>query len=132
MKKKFVILLLIIFNIGAYSQKINQIKVVSAPLYTTSTFRISCIDFDRNFTKLKRDFLIKDKNEIRQMKFFFSKFKTKKLSAIDVRAKLIVCYENKAINVICMDEFGNFFRNNKFYENESLFNFLIQHKLIEY
>ena len=124
------VILLISVNVNA--QKIQKVKVVSVPLYITSSFQISCNQFDKSFVQIKKEVLLKESKIIKEINGLFSMFVPIKLKGINVRGKLILCNGKGKTKEICFDEFGHFFKDDAFYENKKLFNFLLSNHFIEY
>lgn len=123
---------ILLIGISINGQNIKKLKVVSVPLYITSTFRISCSQFDKSFIKVKKEVLLTETKLLRNVEGFLPMFKPTKLTGIDVRGKLIICYRGGENKVICFDEFGHFFKDGVFYENPGLFNFLLLKSIIAY
>ena len=132
MLKKWLHTFTILFvSMSLYGQNITKIKVISIPLYTTSTFRITCNEFDKNFPEMKKEVIL-NKNKVREIEVVLSSFKAINSKGIDVRGKLVICYNKKRNKVICFNLFGHFFFDGGFFENKKLFNFLLLNKFIAY
>ena len=123
---------ILLIGISTNGQNIKKAKVLSVPLYVTSTFRISCSQFDKSFIKEKKEVLLTEANVLKKIEGYLPMFKPTKLTGIDVRGKLIICYRGGGDKIICFDEFGHFFKDGIFYENHDLFNFLLLKNIIAY
>ena len=115
---------------GLTGQRVTKVTVLSVPLSISYTWEISCKEFDRTFNDIKKKVILTQTTKIKELTLALSKFKLTTLAGIDVRGKLFVCSSGKKLKVICFDELGNFFIDGNFFENKTLFNFLLLNKFI--
>ena len=112
------------------AQRIVEASVVSAPLYVTSIFQISCEMFDKNFTELKKVIEIKS-NYFVDLNHLLNGSKPVTRNGIDVWGKIVIKYDNNIIRKICFDEFGIFSEGTKYFRNKRLWEFILRNKLVE-
>ena len=130
MKLIFGLFIITCFCAKINAQIITKATVISAPLYMTSTFRISCDLFDNSFQENKKQIEIKT-IDIKTLQKLLSSPCIKTTISPDVRGKLVILFQNRKMTKICFSEFGDFFDGTKYFKNKALFQFLLKKKLIE-
>ena len=130
MKLIFGLFVITCFCAKINAQIITKATVISAPLYMTSTFRISCDLFDNSFQENKKQIEIKT-IDFKTLQKLLSSQCIKTTISPDVRGKLVILFQNRKMTKICFSEFGDFFDGTKYFKNKALFQFLLKKKLIE-
>jgi hypothetical protein len=113
------------------AQRIVEASVESAPLYVTSIFQISCEQFDKNFTELKKVIQIKSNYFVNLNHLLHTSNSVVTRNGIDVRGKIVIKFDNNIIRNICFDEFGIFSEGTKYFKNKRLWDFILRNKLVE-
>lgn len=116
----------------AKTQTINQIKIISIPIYTTTIIRVTCGQFDKEFNdSSKKTIFLNGKDDIKKVNLLLNKEQPIAYNEIDVRGEIILYFNCNKTKKICFDAFGNFFDGAKGFENKLLYQFLLDSHYIE-